>query len=200
MTRYIILILVLSSCGTFTKMRYSSGFKSNFEFMKKDHKEEEPIIKAKKAIKIKRPARITRPSLEFIDTVNLNELATINLEIKQVNKPNKFENLKAKSHLLIEQIEQDSTKNKKQQKPPFEKNSKWAGILFLLSLLTGPLGIGGILLLISFILAIVGLRKIKRSEIPLRGKGIDRAIIILFPLITILGLIIFAYFVSSIFI
>ncbi|MES2618507.1 MAG: hypothetical protein V4613_11555 [Bacteroidota bacterium] len=50
---FILLLLLLSSCGTFTKMRYSRGLKADFSLHRKSKEAETPVLKANKAEKKK---------------------------------------------------------------------------------------------------------------------------------------------------
>lgn len=204
-----IISLTLSSCGIITKARYGNGLKLNLEFGK-DHEKK----LSKKSVKVKKMKLMKQDTsllLTFAENTHLNEPdeASIIHTVGQNETRSSHqlsENNKTISHNhssthwnktkpVLKKIKTDA-----KSKAPIEPNSKAAGYLFygslaltaILSILNIAVPIISIILflawLLGFILAIVGLKKIKQSGDKFRGYGLDISIIVISILIVVLSI------------
>ncbi|MES2618506.1 MAG: hypothetical protein V4613_11550 [Bacteroidota bacterium] len=140
--------------------------------------ENKETFKATKAIKKQKPANIL--SQEASTDSNQTEKADdITVSENDKKSDNYIVNNKLKHASLPSNIGQDTTQPQKPAKPPYEKNSKNAVIFFLISIPLMLVGLGFFLFIASIALAIVGRKKILRSDTPLRGLTMDNVIIIL---------------------
>ncbi len=213
----VLIIMFLSGCGTFTKMRYSRGFKSNieFNFHKKQGEPEKRNVAAKAKKRQNSPALIPPPET----TVSEVEIPanTPTLLIKKEKKDFTISRKKAQIQETLSFVKSSKNLQKASNEPkPLEPNIKLAGVFFLIyvvitaiatfiliGLLFGLFTIDpllGIALLIvgglavsvlsifSFVLAIIGLRNMKRSRGEYRGAVLALFIIVWFllPLISTL--------------
>jgi hypothetical protein len=203
-------IVLLSSCGSLTKMRYSRGFKSNFEFRSGKKEGEKERLTAARAVKKQGREKV------YIASQKQPEIVTVDPGSNENLGPGAMNNVTEAAHKLklrIKKTEDASipdiiAKNKtgdasKDYGRPVEPNSQWAGILFLGGILFTFLfaGIGFILMLVAFVLAIIGIHKINQSGGLFGGLVIDILVIILFLvyLVAILYIILlFALFFSFI--
>lgn len=191
-----VFILVLTSCGTLTPMRYSRGFKSNFEFGlgKKENKLERQV--AVKAVK-KQPL-ITGKSENTIltDDVLANKVSDFSVQtVIEKDKTTVPINTRKKKLTLINKriksplVQLNNIVHTTDESRPMEPNVKWAAISFFGGiLLTYVIPYASLLTLLGFILAIVGKGKIKQSNYAYSGEGLATAIIIIYILALILTL------------
>ena len=204
------LLILLNSCGVITKTRYGNGFKLNIEsnlFSKGDDKK---TPKSKKTVKTKdevgkNDVKIGTNKIETNDAIDFNDAPS---EREIVQKPISISsrNLlkKCKSEVeLNEKIHVSSPEEKSQnaERKPIEPNTEIAGWLFYgsiaVSLAIAFAGIYipflstilGIMTLVGFILALVGLRKIRLSGDKYSGYGLAVSIIAIYAIALIISLL-----------
>ncbi|MES2618505.1 MAG: hypothetical protein V4613_11545 [Bacteroidota bacterium] len=197
----LIALLLLSSCGTFTKMRYSRGFKADFSFNRKPKEAEAPILHANKAHKKKHESTSTIHNNNNSDSIyEVSKLSNISENIQPLATKQSY-NVKKQNTDVAKHEKKTFTQKKTEENIPIEPNVATGGIFYLLGyFFIGISGfasistlsvilpfVGLLLLLIGFILAIIGLRKINRAPDQFRGEAIAIIIIVLFLLSILLS-------------
>jgi hypothetical protein len=200
----ICLLVLLNSCGVFTPMRYSKGFKSNLEFnFSKKEKKADRIVAAK-AVKKSHPQK-TEDRATNIAEGQSNVVETETLENNSAEKTNSSNNNKHSWKVQTTPINfEDHNVNDsiptKAEKLPYEPHVKWAAILFFGGLiLSSLLPFVGIATIIGFFLALKGRRLIDESEGEFRGRGMANTIIIIVAISAILTIITVALVVAILF-
>lgn len=192
---------ILSGCGSLTKMRYSRGFKSNFELNLKKKEKDVPRIVARKATK-KQSINNYRPCIEIAK--NYHERENDSSERFNTIASNHFQAYTKSSENIqssIPTVNQTTTIKKPLHTTRiFEPHTNWAIFSFILCLGFGLLAliflspglifpaflIGEISAILSlllafctFVLSIVSLSKIKKASIEYSGTTINILLILL---------------------
>ena len=190
----ICLLVLFTSCGVLTPMRYSRGFKSNLEFnlSKKEKKADRQV--AAKAVKKVHPQKMEDRATNFAEG-QANVVETETTENNSVEKTNGSNTNKHYWKIQTAPIDHENhnvndSLPAKPEKLPYEPHVKWAAILFFPGLFIP--GIGTLLCLIGFFLALKGKRLIDDSEGEYRGRGMANTIITIFTIVLILSIIVVA--------
>jgi F0F1-type ATP synthase assembly protein I len=212
------LLTLFSGCGSITKMRYSSGFKSNIEFnFRKNKGESEKRNIASKARKHQYIPN-TVPPAETIISETKPSIATQSSLIKgKKNNHIFFSKKRLIQKTLTAIVNSNEILHQTTNDPkPVEPHIKTAGVLFLIYsliyvaaiiifigwllggiiidpyvglvlLLVGGFA-AGILMILSFVLAIIGLVNMSKSRGEYRGAALAITIILYFSIFFILPL------------
>jgi hypothetical protein len=209
---FLVLAMLCQSCGVVTHTRYGNGFKLHIgENWGKGSGQTDPSISKK--VKVDRDqhlnaAQLSKKEFKFLDSFNIHSIE--NTSPKKLRHKNKISLKSLKNPDVL-----SSAKNAQYNDLPMEPNIKLAGILFygsiLLSIILSSISnysfiflifleLAGIFLsiftLVAFILAIIGLGKIKRSGYAYRGRGLAISIIVIYVLTILLYLFILLLFLS----
>ncbi len=194
----ICLLVLLNSCGVFTPMRYSRGFKSNleFNFSKKEKNADRQV--AAKAVKKSNPQK-TEDRANKLAEGQPNVVKTEPTENTAAEKTNGSNTNKHywKVQTTPNDLEDHNVNDSippKAEKLPYEPHVKWAAILFFTGIFI-PV-IGTLLCIIGFILALKGKRLIDDSEGEYRGRGMANTIITIFTIAIILSIILIALVIA----
>jgi hypothetical protein len=205
-------ILLLSSCGVITKARYGNGFKLNIEsnlFARKD-KSEAPKTPAKK--------KTIAPQVSDVPIADAPSNSTDSFaSITSIQSGSSTEIPNTNSALIEKKktIKKVSTQPKNVSKAllpkkKIEPNVALAAVLFYGAILSNLLIYGiplvvspfvsvllGVLFFLGLLLALIGLKKIKKSETEFSGRKLAKSIIYIFfglILYMILAIAVFAIF------
>jgi hypothetical protein len=205
-------IVLFCSCGVITKARYGNGLKINLEtrlFSKHTNTDQSK----KTTFKSKRkPTQMNEKidSVIFVaeefhieepETNTLQNISESPVTVEsQIEKTKDKTSIKSKLLDLKKEISLKKLLNpivKKQVENdgyrPYERNAKWGAILFFGGLI---IPYCGILIIPGFVLSIIALGNIRRSNFAYRGYGLAVSVIVLFIITLILSLIFLALFLA----
>lgn len=175
-------------------MRYTNGFKSNFEINFSKNESKSDCIMARKAIKKQRNLKYASIGSSFTFIEFDNSSVTNNLENYQTQElPKEIGSYNKKVGLIptkLSLINSDSSKKQPIKKLPIEGNIKTGAILFytgiIFSILSSPLSsplfgyVGIAFLLIGFIVSCIGLHNFNKAPKLYRGEGLAISVIVIF--------------------
>jgi hypothetical protein len=191
-----ILLLIISGCSTFTKMRYSKGFKTNIELFGKTNEPTTVPILPRKAVKKNSPNSKV-PAIaksDYQDSILYHPFRGTIMNGDQSNIVQTRKNKPFMKNII-------SLTKDIQDKQPIEPTIAqgatmfYGGIVlsyvtaFLANLLALPgiiLLLPLILILLGFIFCIVGLKRYNSAPDQYRGEGLAISVIVLF-ILSVLG-------------
>lgn len=230
---FALVLCTLTSCGIITKTRYGNGFKMELSIKKGEGADSAYVNKYiinKKSYRVKNQEnRETAIDLKSHFSPAPNTLTPLNnysinstLGSEHIDKPRPFsKDIETPHEKLVSDTTKPVSGRKDVPKPHIEPHAKASGFLFyggfigyIISLIAAyglpslvflsflPF-IFGIVMLVGFIFAIIGLAKIrdarKYDNVSLRGKGIAISVIVLYGLgiIYALASILFLYLILA---
>lgn len=202
------LCILINSCGIISSTRYGNGLKLNiFENWGRE-KDDEKVVKTTE-INEKDEVEIT--SVDEIENIAITEeLVPEEVKLISENSLNTIqENLNQNQAQIALSPTQENTKianDPRLNNPerPMDFVSNIAGILFygsliliiIFALLEISADVLAIPFFLGFILAIVGLNRIKKSNGYYAGRGLDISIIVIFSIMMLLSILLFLLILS----
>lgn len=204
--------LLINSCGIISSTRYGNGLKLNiFENWGRENDDEKVDEKNEKTTEINEKDEVEITSVDEIENIAITEeLAPEEVKLISENSLNTIqENLNQNQAQIALNPTQENTKianDPRLNNPerPMDIVSNIAGILFygsiiliiIFALLEISTEILAIPFYLGFILALIGLNRIKKSNGYYAGRGLDISIIVIFSIIMLLSLILFLLFLA----